>query len=80
MTPRLSIASSIPLTSSASYYPNVPNPVVTITNTANTRSVIAKVADRFFIAEDVALEVGEHRLRIVATDHVDNSREQMLQM
>ena len=78
MTPRLSSASSISFASTALFYANIPNPTVTITNTANNRSATAKVADRFFIAEDVPLEVGENRLRITATDHVGNTREQLL--
>jgi hypothetical protein len=87
VAPRLSSASSISPASTVSFYANIPNPLVhvtaTITNAANNRSVTAKVADRFFIAEDVPLEVGENRRPrsgIVATDHVGNTREQTLQV
>jgi hypothetical protein len=59
---------------------NAPNPSVTVTNTANNQSITAKVSDRFYIAEDVPLEVGTNRLRVIATDHVGNFREQTLQV
>jgi hypothetical protein len=87
VTPRLSNASSISPASTVSFYANIPSPLVhvaaTITNAANNRSVTAKVSDRFFIAEDVPLDVGENRtLRsgISATDHVGNTREQTVQV
>lgn len=57
---------------------DAPYPVVTVTNGANGRSASAKVGDRFYIVEDVALEVGSNLLTISAVDHVGNRRSQQL--
>jgi hypothetical protein len=54
----------------------VPYPVVSVSNNANTANVTAKVSDRFYIAEDLPLEIGNNTLTITATDHVGNSRSQ----
>ena len=51
-----------------------PNPVVTVTNASNGRTLSAKVADRYFLAEDVPLEVGINVLSLTATDHLGNAR------
>jgi hypothetical protein len=37
-----------------------------------------KVSDRFFIVEDVALDVGQNNLLVTATDWVGNARSQRL--
>ena len=54
---------------------DVPYAVVTVTNGANGKSVVAKVSDRFYIAQDLALEIGANVLNVTARDHVGNSRQ-----
>jgi Bacterial Ig-like domain len=53
---------------------NAPNPVVVVTNLSNGQAVTAKVGDRFYVGEDIPLEVGLNNLSISATDHVGNKR------
>lgn len=55
---------------------NSPNPVVKVLNLSNNQSLDGKVLDRFYIVEDVPLEIGANRLKITATDQVGNSRSQ----
>jgi hypothetical protein len=55
---------------------DVPYPQVTVSNAANQQVRSAKVSDRFYIAEDIPLEVGANVLRIAAIDHVGNARQQ----
>jgi uncharacterized lipoprotein NlpE involved in copper resistance len=55
---------------------DVPYAAVTVTNNATGKSVLAKVADRFYIAEDLPLEIGSNVLTVTAQDHVGNSRQQ----
>lgn len=53
---------------------DTPYPTVQVSNSANGKSVTAKVQDRFYVAQDLALEIGNNRLQVVATDHVGNNR------
>jgi hypothetical protein len=53
---------------------NAPEPSVTVLNATASRSVAATVSDRFYIAADVPLEVGDNELVVTARDAVGNSR------
>ncbi len=53
---------------------NAPYPSVLVTNSSNGKSVPAKVGDRFYVAQDLPLEVGSNSVQITATDHVGNAR------
>jgi hypothetical protein len=57
---------------------DAPYPTVTVINAANGKTSTAKVADRYYIAEDVALEIGSNLLTISAVDQVGNRRSQQL--
>jgi PKD repeat protein len=53
---------------------NTPYVTVRVTNKANARTVTAKVSDRYYIAEDVPLEVGNNELTVEAIDNAGNVR------
>lgn len=55
---------------------NALNPIVTVTNVTNARSVTARVVDRYYLASELPLEVGANVLRVTATDTLGNSRVQ----
>lgn len=53
---------------------NAAEPRVTILNTANTQTTTAIASDRYYIAQDVPLELGNNTLRVTAVDQVGNAR------
>jgi len=53
---------------------NAPEPSVVVTNSGNAGIEIAQVADRYYLAHNVPLEVGLNTLTVTATDSVGNSR------
>ena len=56
----------------------VPYPTVTVNNVTTGLTSPGKVSDRFFIVEDVLLDVGQNELTVTATDWVGNARSQKL--
>ena len=56
----------------------VPYPTVTVNNITTGLTTPGKVSDRFFIVEDVPLDVGQNELTVTATDWVGNARSQKL--
>ena len=56
----------------------VPYPTVTVANITTGLTTPGKVSDRFFIVEDVPLDVGQNELTVTATDWVGNARTQKL--
>ena len=56
----------------------VPYPTVTVLNVTTGLTTPGKVSDRFFIVEDVPLDVGQNELTVTATDWVGNARAQKL--
>jgi large repetitive protein len=56
----------------------VPYPTVTVNNVTTGLTTPGKVSDRFFIVEDVPLDVGQNELTVTATDWVGNARSQKL--
>ena len=56
----------------------VPYPTVTVNNITTGVTTLGKVSDRFFIVEDVPLDVGQNELTVTATDWVGNARSQKL--
>ncbi|MDQ1832632.1 hypothetical protein [Massilia scottii] len=56
----------------------VPYVTVSVVNSANGKTTMAKVSDRYYIAQDVPLEIGNNTLTISALDHVGNSRSQQV--
>jgi hypothetical protein len=57
---------------------DAPYAQVSVSNAANGQAAGAKVADRFYIAEDVPLEVGANVLSVTATDQAGNVRRQQV--
>jgi hypothetical protein len=57
---------------------DAPYAQVSVSNAANGQVAGAKVADRFYIAEDVPLEVGANVLSVTATDQAGNVRRQQV--
>lgn len=55
---------------------NAPEPVVEVRNAANAQIVAAGVSDRYFLARDVPLEVGNNVLTVTTTDALGNARSQ----
>jgi large repetitive protein len=51
-----------------------PEPTVTVSSTARGGTVRAQVADRYYLATDVPLAVGENILTLTATDQAGNAR------
>lgn len=58
----------------------VPYAQVSVTNGANGKTSSAKVGDRFYIAEDVALEVGANALTVSAIDQAGNRRSKVVEI
>jgi hypothetical protein len=56
----------------------VPYPSVAVTNDTTGQTTTGKVSDRYYIVEDVALDVGQNELTVTATDWVGNARSQKL--
>jgi large repetitive protein len=59
---------------------NAPEPVVEVRNAMNGVTVIAVVADRYYIGRGVPLEVGANLLTITARDAMGNARSRNLQV
>jgi hypothetical protein len=55
-----------------------PYPSVTVTHAVTGQTTQALVSDRFFIAQDVPLILGQNILTVTATDWVGNSRSQSI--
>lgn len=53
---------------------NAPEPSVSVRNLANSSTVNAQSTDRYFLALDVPLEVGDNPLQVSARDHLGNAR------
>ena len=53
---------------------NAPKPSVSVRNLANSSTVNAQSTDRYFLALDVPLEVGDNPLQVSARDHSGNAR------
>jgi PKD repeat protein len=49
-------------------------PTVAVFNPSNGRSVVARVSDRFYLAQDVPLELGQNLLQVSAIDQMGNVR------
>ena len=56
----------------------VPYPTVTIKNDTTGLATTGKVSDRYYLVEDIALDVGQNELTVTATDWVGNARSQKL--
>lgn len=59
---------------------NTPQPVVLVENDANGSEVFALVADRYFNASQVPLEIGRNQLTVTASDQHGNVRSQQIDL
>jgi methionine-rich copper-binding protein CopC len=53
-----------------------PYPTLSVVNTTTSQTITGKVSDRFFIAEDVPLDIGQNTITVTATDWMGNARTQ----
>jgi Glucodextranase, domain B/Bacterial Ig-like domain len=59
-------------------YYNAPEPTVTVSSSKGT--VTARVADKYFLASSIPLELGENTLTVIATDTAGNARNSQIKI